>query len=234
MNSHIVDQGSATYGTRARLGTRSDFQWHAEDAQNGCIQCIKTFIVSLLFLIKLYGPTSSIFKTKQNILRLCIFVLFFKFQVINLSIIRCLPYWISMTSAYRPTGSVELAFRMTGLKSSWSVWLLERIWVETRHILQWYQCQYIPVLPKREVSFRSITVQIDELQKFAPVEALKNSKCSLLAKVKTFKFMDSYFHTLLSLTYLIAYCYFPIGSGYFRRMEIADFEMQHFEFKASK
>jgi len=140
---------------------------------------------------------------KQNkiILRLHIFVLFIKFHVTNLSIIQCLPTWISITSAY--TVSVELAFRMTGLNSTWSVWLLERIWVETRLILQWYQCQNIQVFPKCEVSFRSITVQIGELQKLAPAQALKHSKCSLLTEVKTFKFMDSYFHTSLSLTCLI-------------------------------
>lgn len=100
-------------------------------------------------------------------------------------------------------GLVELAFRRTGSNSTWSVWLPERICVEMGHILQWYQCQKIQVFPKCEVSFRSITVQIGELQKLAQVQALKHSKCSLLAEVKTFNFMDPYCHTSLSLTCLM-------------------------------
>ena len=29
----VLEQGSATYGTRATLGTPSNFQWHAEPSQ---------------------------------------------------------------------------------------------------------------------------------------------------------------------------------------------------------
>src|SRR6218665_216752 len=72
---------------RAKSGTQSDFQWHAEETQNGCIQCVKTFIVLLLFWLN------------------CICN-----QPVNHSMFAILN--ISITSAY--TVSVELAFDPLG------------------------------------------------------------------------------------------------------------------------
>ena len=81
-SSCSLGQGSATYSTRARLGTRSDFEWHAEDTRNGCIQCVKTFIVYrayrayrvyrayCYFLVK---PGADVINIQNKIYSVCVY-----------------------------------------------------------------------------------------------------------------------------------------------------------------